>query len=140
SAPAHETRGTSASCRRSDRAQIFTISLEVMRFGAHGARSQSTAKAAKDAKKNFVLVLCVLCGLCGSMSCRASSLFKQYEYEEDMYLSLDGSATLYVNSSIAALNALRGTRFDAAPSTPVDRDAVRAYFNSPSTRVARVTT
>jgi hypothetical protein len=56
-----------------------------------------------------------------------------------MYLSLDGSATLYVNSSIAALNALRGTHFDATPSTAVDRDAVRAYFTSPSTRVTRVT-
>ena len=42
-------------------------------------------------------------------------IFRQYEYEEEMYLSLDGSATIYVNSSVAALNALRGASFDAEP-------------------------
>jgi hypothetical protein len=113
-----------------------------MRFGAH--KSRSNAKVAKVAKKNLVFDRCVLGVLCVSMSfqtaCGGTGLFKQYEYEEDMYLSLDRSATLYVNSSIAALNALRGTRFDASPSTPVDRDAVRAYFTSASTRVTRVAT
>ena len=33
-----------------------------------------------------------------------------------MYLSLDGSATVYVNTSIPALNALRGTSFDPSPN------------------------
>ncbi len=55
-----------------------------------------------------------------------------------MYLSLDGSTTLYVNSSIAALNALRGTLFDASSAARIDRDAVRTYFTTPSTHVARV--
>ena len=55
-----------------------------------------------------------------------------------MYLSLDGTATLYVNTSIAALNALRGTSFDAAPNAPTDRDALRAYYTTPVTRVTRV--
>jgi hypothetical protein len=55
-----------------------------------------------------------------------------------MYLSLDGTATVYVNSSIAALNALRGTSFDASPSATVDRDAVRAYFSGPNTHVTWV--
>ena len=32
---------------------------------------------------------------------RRAALFRQYEYEEEMYLSLDGTATVYVNSSIA---------------------------------------
>ncbi len=67
-------------------------------------------------------------------------LLRQYEYEEEMYLSLDGTATVYINTSIAALNALRGTTFDASPNRPVDRDAVRAYFTTPATHVARVTT
>src|SRR5215813_2257847 len=108
---------------------------------AAAADGTKNAKVAKDAKisfQGFLGGLCVLCVLCSG--CSGAGLFKQYEYEEDMYLSLDGSATLYVNSSIAALNALRGTRFDATPSTPVDRDAVRAYFTSPTTRVTRVTT
>ncbi len=47
------------------------------------------------------------------IGCGAAALFRQYEYEEEMYLSLDGSATIYVNSSIPALNALRGSSFDA---------------------------
>ena len=67
-----------------------------------------------------------------------SSLFRQYEYEEEMYLSLDGTATVYVNTSIAALNALRGTSFDANPSARFDREVFRTYFSSPNTHVTRV--
>jgi hypothetical protein len=57
-----------------------------------------------------------------------------------MYLSLDGSATVYVNSSIAALNALRGTSFDPRATARVDRGSVQRYFTTPATRVGRVTT
>jgi hypothetical protein len=67
-------------------------------------------------------------------ACRGTNLFRQYEYEEDVYLSLDGSATVYVNGSLAALNALRGTSFD--PNARVDTAAVRAYYTSPVTRVS----
>jgi hypothetical protein len=74
-----------------------------------------------------------------SVSCGgAAGIFKQYEYEEEVYLSLDGTATVYVNTSLAALNALRGTTFDAAPTARVDAAAVRAYFTTPATRVTRV--
>jgi hypothetical protein len=62
--------------------------------------------------------------------------FRQYEYEEDTYVSLDGRATVYVNASIAALNALRGTSFATAPNAPLDREAVRAFFSTPVTRVS----
>ena len=72
-----------------------------------------------------------------SVSCGGGGLFRQYEYEEEMYLSLDGSATIYVNSSVAALNALRGTSFDTDPSATIDRGAVRDYFTTPVTRVTR---
>jgi hypothetical protein len=70
----------------------------------------------------------------------AAGLFRQYEYEEEMYLSLDGSATMYVNASIAALNELRGTTFDAAPSARFDRDVFRRYFSTPVTHVTRIST
>src|SRR6266446_5621507 len=73
-------------------------------------------------------------------ACGSGGLFRQYEYEEEMYLSLDGTATLYVNSSLAALNALRGTSFDTSPSSGGDRSAVRAYFATPHTRVVSVKT
>ena len=86
-------------------------------------------------------VLCVLTALAGASCSRTSGFFRQYEYEEEVYLSLDGTATVYVNSSIPALNALRGTSFDTSPNARVDRDAIRAYYaKSPSVRVPRVTT
>src|SRR5580704_16765355 len=79
------------------------------------------------------LALCAAAAVaCGS------GFFRQYEYEEDVYLSLDGSATMYVNTSIPALNALRGTSFDARPDAKIDRAAVRDYFSTPATRVTRV--
>ena len=82
-----------------------------MRFRARALRSN--AESAEIAEK---ISLCVLCGLCvlfvSTAACRDTNLFRQYEYEEDVYLSLDGSATVYVNGSLAALNALRGASFD----------------------------
>src|SRR4029077_15568419 len=72
-------------------------------------------------------------------SCSGGGLFRQYEYEEDIYLSLDGSATLYVSSSVAALDALRGATLDTSPAARLDRDAVRRFYTSPVTRVGQVT-
>jgi hypothetical protein len=69
---------------------------------------------------------------------RLGGLFRQYEYEEEMYLSLDGSAIVYVNSSIAALDALRGAAFDPDPIARLDLAAIRAYYTTPVTRVVRV--
>jgi len=66
------------------------------------------------------------------------SIFRQYEYEEEIYLKLDGSATIYVNTSIAALVALRGLDLDASRSAPVDRDKIRGFYDSPVARVTRV--
>jgi hypothetical protein len=71
------------------------------------------------------------------VSCGGNGLFRQYEYEEEMYLSLDGSATVYVNSSVPALVALRGAPFDSQNAAQVDREAVRGYFTTPVTRVTR---
>ncbi len=65
-------------------------------------------------------------------------LFREYEYEEQVHLELDGSATVIVNTSIAALVALRGLTLDATPTAAVDRDAIRAFYQSPVTTVTRV--
>jgi len=91
-------------------------------------------------RRNAILLSgwCALCVLVVS-ACSGTGLFRQYEYEEEIYLSLDGSATLYVNSSIPALNALRGTTFDPDPAARLDTAAVRAYYSTPATRVVRVT-
>ena len=82
----------------------------------------------------LAVALVVSSAACGG----ATTLFRQYEYEEDVYLSVDGTATVYVNSSIAALNALRGTRFDTSPTARVDRPAVQAYYEGAGGHVMRV--
>jgi hypothetical protein len=101
-------------------------------------RRDRNAKAARSTKKN--ILLCGCCALCVLIvsACGTATLFRQYEYEEEIYLSLDGTATVYVNSSIVALNALRGTTFDASPAARVDTAPVRAYYATPATRVVRV--
>lgn len=83
----------------------------------------------------LVLLLAAL----GFASSCASRLFgKQYEYEEDVTLSLDGSATIVVNASIPALVALRGLDIVDADSGRPDRAKIRAAYESPVSRVTRV--
>ena len=73
--------------------------------------------------------------LLASTGCQG--LFREYQYEEEIYLKVDGSATVVVNTSLAALTALRGARsFDTGDG--VDRDGVRAFFESPVGHVTRV--
>jgi hypothetical protein len=63
---------------------------------------------------------------------------RQYEYEEDVYIDLDGSATVIVNTSMAALAALHGLEVPLDPSAPIDREAIREMYTSPVTEVTRV--
>lgn len=53
---------------------------------------------------------------------------RKYEYEEELFLELDGSATLYVNASVPALVALRGADLPIDSRARLDRDRVRALF------------
>jgi hypothetical protein len=71
-------------------------------------------------------------------ACGGRLFGKHYEYEEDVTLASDGSADLIVNASIPALVALRGLALNPDPSAAVDRDAVRAAYQSPNTEVMRV--
>jgi hypothetical protein len=75
----------------------------------------------------------------GFSSCR-SVLPVQYEYDEEVYLALDGSATVYVNASVPALVALRGAPLAVDSRARLDRNDVRAFFESPVTEVQSVTT
>jgi hypothetical protein len=77
-----------------------------------------------------------------STGCQAGGggLVKQYEYEEDIYLNLDGSATVYVNASIPALVSLRGLPLDTKPNARLDRGRVRSLFSTPVSDVVRVST
>jgi len=76
-----------------------------------------------------------------SAGCNGRILGRQYEYEEDLYLAPDGSATLIINASIASLVALRGFDLDVSPATRVSRevrDRIRAAYQSPIIDVTRV--
>jgi hypothetical protein len=64
-------------------------------------------------------------------SCGGGIFRPEYEYEEEIYLALDGSATLNVNASVAALVALRGADFDPDPRARLDRGKIRALFAVP---------
>lgn len=85
-----------------------------------------------------VLLAVVVLAVGASTACKGGILGKHYEYEEDLYLAIDGSATLIVNASIPSLVALRGLDLDANPATRLDLDKIRAAYQSPSTDVTRV--
>ena len=61
----------------------------------------------------------------------------RYEYEEDLTIGIDGSGTLTINASLAALNALRGLDVDPLASS-VDRERIRALYQSNVARVRSV--
>jgi hypothetical protein len=63
----------------------------------------------------------------------------EYEYEEELYLDLDGSATMYVNASVPALVGLRGADLDVDPRARFDRERVRALFQGPNVKVSTPT-
>ena len=87
----------------------------------------------------MLLVLALLAAALPTAYC-STRLVKQYEYEEDIHLSLDGSAVIYVNASVPALVALRGLALDVAPSARLDRTKVRAMYTTPASSVTRVST
>lgn len=80
-----------------------------------------------------VMVLGMLTAACGR-----GGIGREYEYEEQVYLELDGSATVVVNASLHALVALRGLPVDPDPSVRFDRGAVRGLYAGPGVTVTRV--
>jgi hypothetical protein len=86
--------------------------------------------------RGFAALLVVVLGLA---SC-ASVLSVEYEYDEEVYLELDGSATVYVNASVPALVALRDAPLNVDSRARLDRNDVRAFFESPVADVESVTT
>jgi hypothetical protein len=84
------------------------------------------------------LVATVIAAACGGRG----PLGPEYEYEEDLTLSLDGSATMVVNSSVAALVALHDLPLNADPRARADqlKSQVRGIYSAPGTQVGRVST
>ncbi len=85
------------------------------------------------ARAALPIVAMVVTAGCGGV------ITKEYEYEEELYLSLDGSATVYVNASVPALVALRGLNLDMDPRARLDRNALRPLFEAPSADVRKPT-
>jgi hypothetical protein len=76
---------------------------------------------------------------CALAACGVRSpLRTQPEYEEEIYLALDGTATVNVNASIASLVALRGFDLNVDPRGRVDRAEVRRYFEGRGVEVTSV--
>lgn len=90
-------------------------------------------------RARVVVAALVLATCLATAGCQRVGFLRQYEYDEDIYLSLDGSATIYVNGSLAVLSALRGFDLDLAPNARFDRDRISSVYTSPGVRVVRVT-
>ena len=81
----------------------------------------------------LVLITCLTSIACGNLIAR------KYEYEEEVFLALDGSATVYINASVPALVSLRGVALPVDASARVDRTVVRDFYETPVAHVASVT-
>lgn len=73
-----------------------------------------------------------------SAACQTLGLTKQYEYDERVELSLDGSAIVDINASIPALVALRGATLSVDPEARFDRRAFGRLFEAPGATVREV--
>jgi hypothetical protein len=61
-----------------------------------------------------------------------------YEYEEEIRLSLDGSARVDVHASVAALAALRGLNLESRPGGPADLERLRRAYQGSGVEVESV--
>ena len=71
----------------------------------------------RSSSRLVVLAVCaaaLLVAFAIASACR-SPFAPDYEYEEQLYLSVDGSARVTVDASLAALAALRGVAIDTSP-------------------------
>ena len=80
-------------------------------------------------------VLIVVAAALMLSACGGRLVKKQYEYEEELYLGLDGSATLNVNASVPALVALRAVDLNASPRSRFERERLRAFYAGPGVTV-----
>jgi hypothetical protein len=84
-----------------------------------------------------VLLALIVVAAATASSC-SGAFSRKYEYEEDVYLTVDGAASVYVNASVPALVALRGANLPLESSARLDRNVVRALYQSPVTTVESV--
>jgi hypothetical protein len=95
------------------------------------------------ASRTRAMVLAALVAAAAPAACGHGGLLSPpYEYEEDLTLQLDGSATLVVNASIPALIVLHGLPLNPDPHLRADetRRRLREVYTSPQAEVLRVNT
>lgn len=85
-----------------------------------------------------LVALVLAASACGGGGITGGLFGRQYEYEEELFVRLDGSASVTVNASVAALVALRGLDLPLDPDSPIDRTRVRALYESPVAAVTHV--
>jgi hypothetical protein len=81
----------------------------------------------------------VLIAVLASIAC-GNVIARKYEYEEEVFLDLTGSATVYINASVPALVSLRGVKLPVDAKARLDRQVVRDFYETPVSHVASVTT
>ncbi len=101
------------------------------------SRSHSPSNRAARLKWTAVVV-CVVLAVAGALLGLRSPMLHQYEYQEDVYLALDGSASVYISASLPALVALYGMDLPVDPASSVDRAKIREAFGAPGVSVAAI--
>jgi hypothetical protein len=86
--------------------------------------------------KRFLRLACAVAGAAVIAAC-SNPLARQYEYDEQTYLDTDGSATVVISASVAALVALRNLPLDSAPGARLNSDGVRLVFEQAGCDVER---
>lgn len=71
-------------------------------------------------------------------ACSGRGFGRQYEYDQQLYLRADGSASVVVNASIQALMELHGLKLDPAPRARIDRGEIRELVSEPGLEISRV--
>jgi hypothetical protein len=94
--------------------------------------------SARPARRVACALVPLLVSAMLAAGCSNSVFGRQFEYEEEVFLSLDGSVTVVVNASIPAMVTLRGAPLNPDPEARVDRDAVRGFYECPGVEVVRV--
>ena len=94
--------------------------------------------SARRVQRVVCALVLVLVSAMLAASCSNPVFGRQFEYEEEVFLSLDGSVTVVVNASIPAMVTLRGAQLNTDPEARVDRDAVRAFYECAGVEVVRV--
>ncbi len=88
--------------------------------------------------KVTALSVCVLLAVIATLLGLRSPMVHQYEYQEDIYLSLDGRASVYVSASLPALVALHGMDLSPDPKSLIDRAKIRQAFTGPGVNVSAI--